>query len=620
MQPSINEFAAACAGARQAIEAGDLEAADRLLVSVLTSNPNHAEALFLRSLIYLRVGQYDSAALVLRRSIQLAPGNASSHLNLGIAVAELGRHEEAIEAWNQTLYLDPTRGEAYYRMGSLLARLGRLAEAIKVLSRGVEVVPDFAGIWCNLGTAYAAQGQLDVALEALRRAVELNPSEVAAWYSLGTVRQHLGDAEGSLAALERVVELMPDSPEALSRVLFVLPFQPGLSPQQILDRSKVWQERFGSSASAPAATGEHRKLRVGYIAESFNSNVISYTTLTLARHHDRSRFDVFLYDNRASADPVTEAFKQLGHTWVDASALSHEQLEQRIRDDRIDILVDLMMHIDGNRLPVLARRPAPVQVCYAAYPGTTGLSSIDYRLSDPYLDPPDEPSYSSETTVRLPNSFWCYIPVDGDGPDSTPPPCTQRGHITFGCMNFPVKVNDRVLELWAPTLLAVPTSRLLLLVNANSRRDHIRRHLERLGVSPDRVDFVPRAPRSEYLAYYNRFDISLDTFPYGGHMTGLDSLWMGVPVVTLAGSTHASRGGLSHLSNVGLPDLVARTPEQFTAIATGLARDTSRLAELRASLRGRVRASPLGQGEQFTRDVEFAYSQMWLSACRAHAT
>jgi predicted O-linked N-acetylglucosamine transferase (SPINDLY family) len=277
--------------------------------------------------------------------------------------------------------------------------------------------------------------------------------------------------------------------------------------------------------------------------------------------------------------------------------------------------VDLALHTQGNRLLIFARKPAPVQVTFAGYPGTTGLGAIDYRLTDPYLDPPGlNDAWYAEESFRLPRSFWCFDP-QSEEPAVGPLPALERGVVTFGCLNNFCKVNDGVLELWARVLRAVPGSRLELLAKAGSHRQRTRDFLARQGIAGERIKFCATKPRAEYLAMYHQIDIGLDTLPYNGHSTSLDSYWMGVPVVTLVGTTVVGRAGLSQLTNLGLGELVAFTPDDFVRFAVDLAGDLPRLQALRAGLRERMRKSPLMDATGFTRGIEEAYRIVWRKWC-----
>jgi predicted O-linked N-acetylglucosamine transferase (SPINDLY family) len=318
----------------------------------------------------------------------------------------------------------------------------------------------------------------------------------------------------------------------------------------------------------------------------------------------------------ARPDDSTERFQAHAQFWRNTIDLDDEEFAAQVRNDQIDILVDFALHTSGNRLLVFARKPAPVQVTFAGYPGSTGLRAIDYRLSDPFLDPAgsDESIYS-ERTVRLAHSFWCYDPLEGRDLAVNALPASAEGSITFGCLNDFRKINDGVLRVWAKILRAVPSSRLLALVPEGPSREHIVEVLGREGISGERVGFVARQPRRQYLEYYHRIDISLDTLPYNGHTTSLDSLWMGVPVLTLTGETIVGRASLSILNNIGLPELVARTEEEYLQLSATLAHDLPRLAQLRSSLRQRMQNSVLMDETRFARQIEDAYRAMWRGWC-----
>ena len=299
-------------------------------------------------------------------------------------------------------------------------------------------------------------------------------------------------------------------------------------------------------------------------------------------------------------------------------SLSDDQAAEQIRTDRIDVLVDLTLHLADNRLLVFARKPAPVQVTFAGYPGSTGLHAIDYRLSDPYLDPSDiDESVYSERTIRLPDSFWCYDPLDSREVPVNPLPALETGVVTFGCLNNFCKINAGILATWAQVLQQVKNSRLVLLADQGSHRQRTVEFLGRQGVSSDRVEFVCFRPRPQYMELYHRIDLGLDSFPYNGHTTSLDSLWMGVPVITLVGETPVSRAGWSQLSNLNLRELAATTATKFVQIAVDLASDWPRLSDLRRTLRSRMTQSPLMDAPKFARGIESAYRHMWQTWCGA---
>jgi protein O-GlcNAc transferase len=334
------------------------------------------------------------------------------------------------------------------------------------------------------------------------------------------------------------------------------------------------------------------------------------------QNHGHQEAEVFCYSQVREPDAFTHRLQQLSGHWRSTVGFTDEQVCKQVREDQIDILVDLKLHTPNNRLLVFALKPAPVQVTWLGYPGSTGLSTIDYRLSDPYLDPLDmDETIYSEKTIRLPDTFWCYHPLDGHDIPVNALPAQNAGTITFGCLNNFSKLNEGILALWAQVLRQVDGSRLLLLANRGAHQDRTRRFLSEREVDPQRVTFAPRQHRVDYFKLYHRVDVQLDSFPCNGHTTSLDSFWMGVPVVTLVGQTPFSRAGWSQLSNLGLTELAGHTPDQFVKIAVDLARDLPRLQTLRSTLRQRMEQSPLMDAPRFARNIEAAYRQMWRKWC-----
>jgi predicted O-linked N-acetylglucosamine transferase (SPINDLY family) len=336
-------------------------------------------------------------------------------------------------------------------------------------------------------------------------------------------------------------------------------------------------------------------------------------TLPVLAQHDHAAYEVVAYSSVKAADEYTDRIRALTDEWHDVARLSDAELAQKIRDDRIDILVDLTMHMVRGRLRTFAEKPAPVQLSWLAYPGTTGVDGIDYRLTDPHLDPPGALLPYSEQTLRLPHTFWCYGPDASEGVVGELP-CRRNGYITFGCLNNFMKVSRATLELWSRVLKVNPTARLLMLAPADAIADTLRVFAEN-GVERERIAFVDLQSRERYLDTYNRIDIALDTLPYNGHTTSLDAYWMGVPVVTLVGETIVGRAGLSLASNLQLLDWVAPEPTQYVDIATRFAADPVRLGELRAELRRRLQRSALMDAPRFTRSLEDAYRAAWRRFC-----
>jgi predicted O-linked N-acetylglucosamine transferase (SPINDLY family) len=533
----------------------------------------------------LRECLFQEAAGACRRALALAPANLAARNNLGRALQAMGQWEEALAVHREALGMDPCSADTCNHAAAAARALGRLDEAVALLRRAAELRPGYAITHGNLGSLLKDSGLVAEAVQSFRRALKLNPGD----------------------------------PVTHSNLAYSLNFLPGCSAADILGENLAWDRAHASPGGDRRPHGSdpdpERRLRVGYVSPDFRDHCQSFFTIPLLSRHDHSRFEIFCYARVPSPDAVTRRIAGYADVWRDTAAQDDEQVADLVRADRIDILVDLTMHMAGGRPGMFTRRPAPVQVAWLAYPGTTGLAAMDYRLTDPYLDPPGEhDDWYSETSIRLPDTFWCYDPLTAE-PLPGPLPALANGHITFGSLNNFCKVTPAALAAWARVLTAVPDSRLLLLAEPGAQRQRALEGLAAGGIGPERVEFAPSQPRPSYLALYRRVDLGLDTFPYNGHTTSLDAAWMGVPVVTLLGGTVVGRAGWSQLCNLGLRDLAAAGTGDFVRIAAELALDRPRLAGLRAGLRARMEASPLMDGDRFARGLEGALRQMWRRWC-----
>jgi protein O-GlcNAc transferase len=584
-------------------------------------NPGYADAYSKLGMALRERGQAEEAIAAFGQAIDLDPGHAEAWCNLGVALRDKGQLEAAMAAHRKTIALNPNIAEAHYNLANELREAGQLAEAAAAYQRAARLRPKHPETHYNLGVTLRDLGQLDAAVTHYRQAIALRPNYPEAQNNLGVALADQGKLEEAIAAHGKAIALRPDFVEAHSNLVYVLEFHPGYDARAMADERSRWNRRHAeplkTHVQPPVNERDpERRLRIGYVSPDFRNHVVGRNMLPLFRHHDRSQFDVFCYADLTTADRWTEEFRRLAGTFRVVTKMTHEALATQIRADRIDVLVDLALHMAGNRMLVFARKPAPVQVTFAGYPGSTGLRAIDYRLSDPYLDPPgmDESVYS-EQTLRLPDSFWCYDPLENWDIPVSSLPARETGRVTFGCLNNFCKVNDEVLALWAQVLQQVAGSRLLLLAPAGSHRQRTVARFGQEGLAPERVEFVAYQPRRKYLEQYHRIDIGLDTFPYNGHTTSLDSFWMGVPVVTWVGRTAVGRAGWSQLCNLGMPELAGQTAAEFVRIAAMLAGDLRQLEHMRATLRQRMAQSRLMDGPHFARHIEAAYRQMWRTWC-----
>jgi predicted O-linked N-acetylglucosamine transferase (SPINDLY family) len=605
---------------------GQLDEAVAAYQKAIALRPNYALAHSNLGAVLVDKGELDLAIAAFRAAVACKPDFAEGFTNLGNALKDNGQLDEALAAYRQAIALRPGYAEAHSNRGNVLRDKGQLDESLAACQTAISLNPNLPEAHTNRGNALRDKGQLDEAIFAYRQAISLNPKLSTIHSNLGSVLQDNGQLDDALAAYQQAMSLSPSYASTHSGMIYALHLSPASSAQSIAAELRLWNERHAQPLKKfiqPHANFRDpgRRLRIGYVSPDFCHHVVGHNLLPLFRHHDREQFEITCYAHINRNDAMTAQFQQHADRWRDITKLTDQQSADQIRQDEIDILVDLALHTAHNRLLVFAQKPAPVQATFAGYPGSTGLSTIDYRLSDPYLDPlGSDESIFSEKTLRLAHSFWCYDPTDGRDIPITPLPALGPNVFTFGCLNNPCKVNDDVLALWSNVLRQVPNSRLLLLAPPSSYRTRTLERFSQERIDPARIEFVGRLSHQDYIKVFHRIDLGLDTFPYNGHTTSLDSLWMGVPVITLVGNTPVARAGWCQLSNLGLGELAAKTAEQFVQIAAALAKDLPRLEQLRSTLRQRMEQSPLMDAPYFARNIEAAYRQMWRNWCENAST
>jgi predicted O-linked N-acetylglucosamine transferase (SPINDLY family) len=580
-------------------------------------------------------GRLDDAVEPYRRSLALRPDHVDTLRHLVTTLRQLWRLDAAAAALAALQARDPGSAETLAVQGALQRDRGDLDGAIATLRAAIAADPALPAPHFELGSLLY---QLDAprigeAIDCFRAAVERMPAFAEAHYALGKALFEQGRLDAGIAAHERALALAPERADYASGLLFPLQYLPDLAPAELTRRHLELAGRHAEPLrpTLPDAAAPHvnppdpaRRLRVGYVSPDFRWHAVSDFLAPLIRAHDRAAVEIACYADVPKPDRRTAEFQTMADLWRTTVSLGDAQLAAQIRDDGIDILVDLAGHTGKHRLGVFARKPAPVQISWLGYAGTTGVRAIDYRFTDAIADPaPDADALACERLIRLPHGFLTYAPRQ-DSPPIGPPPSATAGVVTFGSFNNLAKVNDRVVACWARLLADVPDSRLLLkfyqLGDAPTRQAHLDR-LIAAGIAPERVTLEPGIPNwTAHMARYDAVDVALDPFPYNGTTTTCEALWMGVPVITLAGDRHAGRVGASLLTRVGLDDLITRDVDDYVAKAAALAADAARRAALRASLRARFIASPLGDARAFARDVEAAYREVWRAWCAGRAT
>ena len=571
------------------LQRGDAAGAARRLRPLLAADPDNADILHVLGLALHKSGESDAGIALMARAVARNPRQPDFLINLANIHRERGEREAAEPLLRRAVALAPQYGKGWQVLASLLRQLEQLSEAVECRRKAVALDPNALPLLVRLASALVDARQVAEGLSLYRQALARDPGNVTAHSSLALSSHYLPGDKAALFALHRAAG-------AAVAAKLPAPVPHGNAPDP------------------------ERRLRVGYVSADFHQHSVAFFLAPVFAGHDAAEVEVFAYSDVAKPDAVTARLRALVPNWRDVRELTDAALADQIRADAIDILVDLAGHTAGNRLGVFARKAAPIQVSWLGYPDTTGLAAMDARLTDAIADPPGAEAFAVEKLVRLPQGFLCYGAAD-EAPPVAPLPAGAAGPVTFGSFNNLPKLSDETLDLWAQVLLAVPESRLLLkargLDDPAIRRGVIAR-FALAGVDPARLRFAGRVrDYAGHMALYGEIDIGLDSLPYNGTTTTSEALWMGVPIVTLAGDRHCARVGASLLTRVGLEECIAATPEDYVAIAARLAVDRARLAELRGGMRARLHASPLMDPKGFTAALEEAYRGLWRGWCAA---
>jgi predicted O-linked N-acetylglucosamine transferase (SPINDLY family) len=570
-------------------------------------------------LALLQAGRLADAAAALRQILAVQPNHADALHLLGLVAYHEGRYGEAVDLIMAALTYHAS--EIFYgNLGNAFAAQGKQAAAIECFRQAISLKADYVQAHNNLGNMLREQGDLTGAVRCFRTVIALKPDYAEAHNNLANALVDLGDLDAAIRAYRDAIALKPDLLEARSNLLFILSYREDLDQAAYLAEAV----EFGRIATAGATPWRNwltstdvaerqAPLRVGLVSGDLKTHPTGHFLESILAHIDRSRIELVAYPTRRLEDALTARIKPYFSAWTPLAALNDEQAAARIRDDRIDLLLDLSGHMNFNRLPLFAWRPAPVQASWLGYFASTGLPAIDYLLGDPHVLPPGEQAYYTERLRRLPDSYLCFTPPT-ERVHIGPSPLATQGHVTFGCFNHLMKMNDSVVDVWARIVHAVPGSRLFLkakqLDDVPTRETTLARFAAR-GIDASRLILEGRSPRADYLAAYNRIDIALSPFPYPGGTTSVEGLWMGVPVVCRQGDRFLSNICTSMLHSAGLPEWIAKDNEEYVAKAVAFAADAPRLAALRTSLRESLLASPLCDAARYARNLESAFESMW---------
>ncbi len=571
-----------------------------------------------RALVAL--GRKDEAVEILGKAIKLQK-DMKNVRSLAESMQRMGEPDKAVEVLEEMLEVNPQRLEVMFELGMLFERTNRLDKAEQYYKKIIKFGPHSTA-YDHLGCICVKMRRMPEAVYYLRKAMELLPDNTDIWNSLAYALIQSGEAQEGVDLLQKVVDIMPEYPKGHSNLLFSLRYLPELDQQMVFEEHKRWGQRHApinmARTSHDNTVEPERKLRIGYISPDFKRHVVAKRFEPLLDSHNRDVVEVYGYGNIECPDSTTNRLQEKFDCYRNIWDVNDDAVARIIEQDKIDILIDLAGHTRNNRLLVLARKPAPVQVTYLGYAGTTGMEAVDYLLTDCLKAPPESQKYYTEQFAYLPGGVVCYTPPE-NAPVVTPLPAAKNGYVTFGAFTTNLRYNRPLLEVWAEILKLTPNSRLLLGFRDGGDekiQEHYLSQFAECEVSRERIEISGWKSHTEYLKQYSDVDIVFDTFPENGGTTTCEALWMGAPVISLAGQHQNGRVGLSILSQIEMSSFAVETPSEYIAKAVSVANRPDSLMKMRASMRSRMAESSLCDTKRFARDVETAYREMWRRWCR----
>ncbi len=598
--------------------AGDLIAAAELFARCVQTNPDHAPAQFNLGVTTAALGRPVEAEAAFRRAIELEPGTAGrAHLRLGDVLNRLGRSADAVPYLRAYADATPNDPAGPFHLALALAGSGKAADAADVLQRLLRWRPEDADAHNALGLAQAALGRQDDAIHHFEKAVSIKPTLAEGWSNLAVSLSEQGRTDDAIAAFRKAVDANPDVPLIHGNLLLNLNYSSRLTPEQVRDDLFAWADKFAPAVPPPTPRpplDPARRLRIGYLSSDYRAHSSAGLLRAVLEHHDREQFEVFAYSTVHRPDATTDELKVLADRWATLTGTPPTLAAERIRTDGVDVLLEVGGHGGGTNLLVMAGRPAAVQGSLGGMPTTTGMAVMDFRVSDAESDPPGMTEHLyREKLVRLPVP-WIYTPPH-DAPAVGPLPALGRRQFTLGCLNNSSKVSETAVTAWVNLLANVAGTRLVLAGGQSATgQKRLTDRFIKAGVLRDRVQVLSRLPREQYLAKYAEFDLALDPFPYTGGTTTADALWMGVPVLTVAGASAVSRQGAMQMRAVGLGEFVLESVNELHAAVKSWMGRREELAGIRAGLRERLAGSAVCDAVGFVRGLEEAVRAEWVRA------
>ena len=608
------------------IESGRAKAARAKLLSLVKAHPGDGAANYTLAKVFQAEGALTKSLFHFRRALEREPDRLETFLELIAIYGRLGRLDDARQIAARATARFPGRAEVPTKFALVLVAAGLLEEAKCLFGAALAANPNYVLALYNLAKLTDEQGDPQAALELYRKARALDPAFEPAVFNFVELELRMGAVETAIASMDALLRQNPTDAGTLSNRFMAAQYERGATAAKLMALHQIWDARIGDGLR-PAekrtwpSADPNRRLRVGLVSPDLGEHPVGYFTIRAVEALNPTMIELVVYAGGDPDDAITRRFKRCVGRWRAIASWSDERLADEVAHDRVDILIDLSGHTKGNRLPALSRRPAPVQLSWAGYVGTTGLKAMDGLIADRFHIPPGEESAYVEKIARLPDGYVCFDPP-AEAPEVTPLPAGAGAPLTFASFHLPAKINADVAALWARILQAEPGSQLWFIYagyEAGQVQARIREWFAAAGIAGERLRFEGRLPRATLLSRYGRVDIALDSFPYSGGLTSLEALWMGVPVVTMPGQSFAGRHAFSHLSNIGLTETIARDADDYVAIVRRLGADRGRLAHLRSELRDRVTGSPLCDGPRFARHLGATLRGFWQTWCSGTA-
>lgn len=600
-----------------------LDDAHAAIDQALQIKPDSAVYLSRRAKVLVDEGKPDQGLQDALRALEIQPDYIEALLHTGICYSAMAMFDDAMAMYKKVLSLSPSNAEAANNIGSLYMTFEKYDEAIDWFAKAMELRPDYGSAHNNIAVCYYQTAEQAKALHHFDKALEYKVGDAGILANKAGVLRHIGHFDDAVALFEKALKLNPNLPHVHSNYLMALHYIPDLSRKKIYDAHIAYDKKFCAELAPKDPIKfdlDHttdKKLRVGMVSANFNRHPVGYMILPALDHMDKNKVEFYTYSDLRTDknDDFTARIKGNSAQWHDTLGVTDVALYEKIKNDNIDILLDLTGHAEGGgRLPVFARRAAPVQVEWiGGLFDTSGLSEMDWIIGDAIEIPEGDDKWYSEQVYRMPDDYVCYEPPHYAA-DVGPLPALENGFVTFGNLNNPAKINDFSIRLWSKVLMAVPNSKMLFSSRAFSKdilRDRVIDIFSQNDIGVDRLILEEGAGHIDFVATYNRIDIALDPYPYSGGLTTCEALWMGTPVITVPGETFAGRHAATHLYNAGMKDWIAETEDDYVDLAVRWAQNLKGLSELRLSLREKVRGSPLTDGVKFARNLEIAFRTMW---------